>query len=117
MIKWLYTRSRHALSGLYYALRHDSSFRWQVYLVLGLGVISRFILHGLSTYEYTLLALAASLVVITELQNSALESALNRLHPELHEDIRRSKDMAAGAVLLAGMVLGLVFILVLLNQF
>lgn len=117
MITWILNRLRHALGGLYYALRCDKSFRYQVYLILGLGIISRFALRGLTNYEYALLAISASLVIITELQNSALESALDRLHPEIHDDIRRSKDMAAGAVLLAGVVMLGVVLMVLLNQF
>lgn len=116
-MKWLYSRLKHALSGLYYAVRFDKSFRLQVYLIIGLGVISRFVLHGLSTYEYTLLLLAGSLVIITELQNSALESALDRIHPELHDQIGRSKDMMAGSVLLAGSVLAIVFLLVVLGLY
>lgn len=117
MITWLLSRLKHATSGLWYALRHDKSFRFQIYFILTLGIASRFVLRGLTNYEYTLLAIAAALVIITELQNSALEAALDRLHPELHEDIRRSKDMAAGAVLLAGLVLLLVVVFVILNHF
>jgi diacylglycerol kinase len=45
------------------------------------------------------------LILITELQNSALEYALDHLHPDTHENIGRSKDMAAAAVLLAGLLL------------
>lgn len=49
-------------------------------------------------------------MLITELQNSSFELALDRLHPELHDTIGKSKDMAAGAVLTAGFFL--IFVLV-----
>jgi diacylglycerol kinase len=55
----------------------------------------------LAAWEWLFIGLCWILILITELQNSALEEALNRIHPELHENIGRSKDMAAGAVLLA----------------
>ena len=45
--------------------------------------------------------LACALVLSLELLNSALEAALDRLHPERHPGIGAAKDAAAGAVLLA----------------
>jgi diacylglycerol kinase len=52
-------------------------------------------------------------VLITELQNTSFEEALDHLHPELHDKIGRSKDMAAGAVLTAGIFLALVMLVIL----
>jgi diacylglycerol kinase len=49
------------------------------------------------------LALSYALILITELQNTSFEKALDRLHPELHDDIGASKDIAAAAVLTAGL--------------
>ncbi len=45
--------------------------------------------------------LSCALVLSLELMNSALEAALDRLHPERHPGIGAAKDAAAGAVLLA----------------
>jgi len=59
------------------------------------------IFSPLAAWEWLFIGLCWTLILITELQNSALEEALNRIHPELHENIGHSKDMAAGAVLLA----------------
>jgi len=59
------------------------------------------IFSPLAAVEWLFIGLCWTLILITELQNSALEEALNRIHPELHENIGHSKDMAAGAVLLA----------------
>lgn len=100
-----------AVCGITYAISNDFGFRTQFYVG---GLFSVFILYTfspLSIEEFLFLATAAMLVLITELQNSALEHALDQIHPEKHEGIRRSKDMAAGAVLLAAsyslLVLGL----------
>jgi diacylglycerol kinase len=105
MITRYLKRFPHALRGLLFALRHDFGFRTQVY---GLGVvvaIAFFILLPLSPTELLFVCLAYFLILITELQNSALEIALDRLHPELNDAIGKSKDLAAGAVLLAGFFL------------
>lgn len=94
-----------ALRGIHYALRTDKSFRLQWY---GVGTVVAFavvILTPVSSTELLFLVLAYSLILITELQNSALEYALDHLHPETHDNIGRSKDMAAGAVFLAGLFL------------
>jgi diacylglycerol kinase len=98
-------RLSYAFSGILFAVRNDYSFRLQFYIggifiILFLSLVS-----PLSYIEYILVILSYILVLITELQNSAFESAIDHLHPELHDKIGRSKDMAAGAVLLAGLFL------------
>src|SRR6056297_328431 len=107
-------RFRFALAGLMYALRHDFSFRWQVVLI-GLALIGvGYLAQPLSQFDVFALMLAYGLVLITELQNSALEEALDHLHPELHDRIGRTKDMSAGSVLLAGFITIAIVALVLL---
>jgi diacylglycerol kinase len=94
-----------ALSGLRYAIRTDKSFRLQWY---GLGIVVSTILAilmPLTRDELLFIVGTYILILITELQNSALEYALDHLHPDTHENIGRSKDMAAAAVLLAGLLL------------
>lgn len=94
-----------ALRGITYAVRTDKSFRLQWYGIGTLIALALLMLSPLSSTEFLFLLLAYFLILITELQNSALEYALDHLHPETHDNIGRSKDMAAGAVLLAGLFL------------
>jgi undecaprenol kinase len=108
-------RLRFAMSGIRYAVQHDKSFRTQWYIGGGITAAILYSLSPLSATEVLLLIGAFILILITELQNSALEAALDHLHPELHDTIGKSKDMAAGAVLLAGLfmlavVISLVYI-------
>jgi len=84
-----------------YALRSDFSFRVQVLLVFAILSAVAYFAWPLREIEWLALGLAYTLMLITELQNSALEEALDHLHPELHMRIGRTKDMAAGSVLLA----------------
>ena len=110
MITRYLKRFPHALRGLYFGLKYDFGFRTQVY---GIGLIialALYLFSPLQMFEGLFLLLAYFLILITELQNSALEIALDKLHPELHEAIGKSKDLAAAAVLLAG-----VFLLVILG--
>lgn len=105
MIKRSIQRVLHALRGLGYATKNDLAFRTQIYLSLVVAIIVISLFKTISATESLFILLACSLILITELQNSALESALNKLHPQLNEHIKHSKDMAAGAVLIAGLFL------------
>lgn len=98
-------RFSHPMRGIIFALHNDRSYRNQVY-VFGAIVAGIFVYFDpLSYSEMLFVLLAYALILITELQNSALEAALDRIHPERHNDIGNSKDMAAGAVLTAGVFL------------
>ncbi|MCA9366939.1 diacylglycerol kinase [Candidatus Kaiserbacteria bacterium] len=109
-MKKIITRYSHPIRGILYALRNDRSYRTQVYSI-GLVVVAVFMyFEPLAVWEVLFVLLAYALVLITELQNSALEAALDRLHPELHDMIGKSKDMAAGAVLTAGLFLLIVVV-------
>ena len=98
-------RLLYAFKGIYYALKNDSSYRLQFYGVAAVTAIFMYLFEPLSNSEIQFLILAYVLILITELQNTAFETALDKLHPEIHDQIGRSKDMAAGAVLIAGLFL------------
>lgn len=93
----------YALHGILHAIRHDRSFKLQFWGGGIFLVLFYYFTRPLSEVETFFLVLAFFMVLITELQNSAYEEALDRLHPDIDESIGRSKDMAAGAVLLAGL--------------
>ena len=99
------TRYSHPIRGILYAVKNDRSYRSQVYTIGAIVAGSFYFFEPLAPFEILFLLLAYALILITELQNSALEIALDTLHPELHEAIGKSKDMAAGAVLTAGIFL------------
>lgn len=103
----------HPIRGLIYALKSDSAFQIEI---IG-GAIALFILHfafgPFSAEGQLLLIFCWFLVMITELQNSAVETALDQIHPEHHEKIGRSKDLAAAAVIWAATfsLISLIFVL------
>ncbi len=101
VIRWYFGRLPYAMKGLSFALRKDRSFRWQV--IIGMSGIALLIWLSwpVRELEVVLLVAAAALVLITELQNSALELTLNHLHPDHHETIGRAKDMVAASVLIS----------------
>ena len=112
MLKKYLSKFPHALNGLRDAFINDFGFRSQLYLGVFVAFIVLLLIAPLETTETLLIVLAYVLVLITELQNSALEAALDQIHPEKHHSIKKSKDMAAGAVLLAGLFLLTTLILI-----
>lgn len=105
-------RIKYALAGIMYALRTDYSYRTQAWTVLLVISIAVAVLQPLQQTEILFLGLAYALILITELQNSSFEAALDHMHPDEHDSIGRSKDMAAGAVFTAGLFLVFVLIMI-----
>jgi diacylglycerol kinase (ATP) len=56
---------------------------------------------GRNWVEVVLLAGTVLLVMIVELLNTAVESAIDRIGPEWHDLSKRAKDMGSAAVLLS----------------
>lgn len=68
---------------------------------------------GLTPIEWAIILVAAGVVWTAEGLNSAIESLADRVSPERHPLIERSKDIAAGAVLAAAIVAAIVGVLIL----
>ena len=88
----------YSLSGLK-AAWYEKAFRQEA--------IGAFILVPLSFYvgktwqETALLAGTVVLVMVVELLNTGIESAIDRIGPEWHELAKRAKDTGSAAVLLS----------------
>jgi undecaprenol kinase len=99
-----------AVSGLHEGWRRERSFRAQI--LMGVLVVVGVLFLGASTAWMAIIALAIALVLAAELFNSALETLVDHLHPEIHAEIRVVKDMAAGGMLLVSLgaaVVGVLF--------
>jgi diacylglycerol kinase (ATP) len=99
-----------ALRGLRSAWRNEAAFRHECIATIAL-LPAAFALG--ETLTQTALLIGVCLVVlVTELLNSALEAALDRIGEEHHPLTERAKDMSCAAVavsmVLAGLVWGLV---------
>lgn len=93
-------RLSHPFRGLWYALRHDSAIQIEVILA-AVGLPTVYYVFHPSLPELLLLLFCWFFVLVTELQNSAIEIALTKVHPEHDEAIGRSKDLASAAVVWA----------------
>lgn len=89
-----------ALRGLKNGFSSEKNFK--IYI----GITSFFILLNVllssRVYDYIILIILVSAAFITEYINTAIERICDRFCSEQDEDIRFIKDVAAGAVLVAG---------------
>ena len=111
------TRALHAAknscSGLIFALREESAFRQEMFLVIiSLSVI---IITEVSAIEIIFMTFATSLVLIIELLNSSVEAAVDRISFEYHGLSKRAKDYGSAAVMLSIFLWTLIHGLVLFN--
>lgn len=97
----------NSLAGLRCAYQGESAFRQETWLAVGLLPLAMWI--GRSWVETALLAGSVMLVLIVELLNSGIESAIDRVSFEWHEISRRAKDMASAAVMLSLLTCGVVW--------
>jgi diacylglycerol kinase (ATP) len=102
-------KRRHGLNRIWHAFRYsvaglragwqETALRQEM-LAAALLLPSSFWL-GRSWVEVVLLAGSVLLVLIVELLNTGVESAIDRIGPEWHELSKRAKDMGSAAVLLS----------------
>jgi diacylglycerol kinase (ATP) len=89
----------YAFSGLKGIILREHNFRIHLLAAL-IALILGFVLE-LKGGEWIALILVISLVLVTEILNSALEALSDIISPEYHESVKRAKDYSAAAVLVA----------------
>lgn len=94
-------RLGYAVSGLASTWRNESSFRYQCGATV--CVLALLAWRQPAMVWWAILLITCAMVLAAELFNTALEAALDHLHPEHHPAIGVAKDCAAGAVLLLSM--------------
>lgn len=107
-------KRRRGLQRLWHALGYsmtglragwqESAFRQEAMAALVLLPLACWL--GRTWVETALLAGSVVMVMVVELLNSGIESAIDRIGPEWHELSKRAKDMGSAAVLLSLLVCG-----------
>lgn len=90
---------RFAVKGISHTLKSQSNI-WVMMPAATLVLLLAWYFQ-VKTNEWLILILIITIVLSLELINTSIESVLNFLYKEHHEDIRVAKDVAAGAVLIA----------------
>ena len=102
LAKFLAARLRsisYALSGLAFAFKSEGNL--SVHLLATVIVLAFAASLGVSRSDWAILTIAIALVWVAELLNTAIEYLCNLVSPEKSESVKRAKDVAAAAVLVA----------------
>ena len=96
----------YAWNGIVQAFRRERNFRIHT-IVAGLVILSGFF-FSLTKMEWVSILFATGFVMTMEILNSAIETIIDYMRPEIHPQAKVIKDLAAGAVLVAAFVAALI---------
>ena len=106
---------QYSLRGLRAAWHTESAFRQETTLALLLTPVALWL--GTSAIERLILIAVLALVLITELLNSAIEAAIDRIGAEHHDLSGQAKDMGSAAVFIALLLTLVTWVTIALNRF
>jgi diacylglycerol kinase (ATP) len=89
----------YSLNGLRLAISNEAAFRQEAFIAVVLLVVLLFL--PLSLFWKGLLFFATTSVLVVELLNSAIETAVDIASPKYHELAKRAKDLGSAAVLVS----------------
>ena len=88
-----------AIEGILYTFKSERNMKIHYFLAVAVLIISLF--FDLTKVEMLLLTFAISLVVISEMFNTAIEKTIDMITEEYNPLAKIAKDVAAGGVLIA----------------
>ena len=112
---------KYAFNGIGLLFRNEHN-AW-IHAAFTVGVTIAGFGFGLSATEWIAVAfaigsvLAGSRLLAAEAFNSAIEALADHVSPERHEQIKRTKDLAAGAVLLTAIAAATVGLIIFVPKF
>ena len=92
----------HAIRGVKTALITQPNVRIHLIIAVMVSLFGYFL--GLSTEELIEIILLVGLVLVAEMINTAIEFACNAITTEIHPEIKKAKDVAAGSVLVVSIL-------------
>ncbi|WP_295960321.1 diacylglycerol kinase [Rhodoferax sp.] len=118
-------KSRKGLNRLWHAAGYslaglragwgETAFRQEAIAAMVLVPLAAWMAH--SWVEFVLLAGSVVLLMVVELLNTGIETAIDRIGPEWHPLSKRAKDMCSAAVLLTVLITATIWILALVQRF
>lgn len=114
-LKRIFSAVFYSIDGFKAAWRNEHAFRQELMLFVP-GVIVALLLP-VSAYQKLLLIGVLVLVLIVELINSAIEAVVDRISLERHPLSKNAKDFGSAAVMLACLLAGATWAVVLFTRF
>lgn len=106
---------RYAFHGIQFLIRHEHN-AW-IHCFAAICVVTAGCLTGLSVMEWIAVIFAIGMVLAAEAVNSSIEALADLVSPDYNEAIKRTKDLAAGAVLILAIAAAIVGLLIFIPKF
>ena len=103
---------KNAYNGIHFTYQTESNFRLHCYSAILVFIIFLFLQPSLIWWALVIICIA--LVIAAELANTAIETLLDHLHPEIHPSVGKVKDIMAGMVLslsILAMIIGVLAVI------
>jgi diacylglycerol kinase len=88
----------HAFRGIISLIRNDNNFRIHLLAVVVVVIVGLWI--EFTEAEWLAVIITMGIVLALEAMNTAVETIIDLVSPEYHDLAKKTKDVAAGAVLL-----------------
>jgi len=102
----------YAFEGVMYFIKHEAQAL--IHLIAIVAVIGAGYWFKISSMEWIAVVFAIGIVVSAEMLNTAIEKLTDMVSPQINEQAKIVKDLAAGAVLIASLtafIIGLIIFL------
>jgi len=103
---------KNAYNGIVFTFKTESNFRLHCYSSILVFIVFLFLQPSL--IWWALIIICIGLVIAAELANTAIEILLDHMHPEIHPEVGKVKDIMAGMVLslsILAVIIGLLSII------
>ncbi len=114
-VRRIYNAFFYSMDGFKAAWKNEEAFRQELYLAIVL-IPAAFWL-GENTLQISLLLFSVFIVLITELLNTGVEAAIDRIGIERHDLSKRAKDIGSAAVFVSLTALTIVWGLAVYEKF
>ena len=113
--KRIYNAFFYSMDGFKAAWKNEEAFRQEIILAIILIPVAFWI--GETTQQISLLIFSVLVVLITELLNTGVEAAIDRISNEHHELSKRAKDIGSAAVFISLTALGIIWAFAIYEKF
>ena len=101
---------KYALEGITTTLINEQNF--QIHTIGTITVVSANIFFKITTIEWCIILICIALVLSLELINTSIEYLVDLVSPSYHLLAKRTKDAAAGAVLIAAIICSIIAVII-----
>ena len=111
----LFRNGGYAVEGFIDIVKNEASFKWQLFMLFGLGIIAWEL--PISFTHSSILFVSLFIPVLAEVANSAIERVVDLVTQDYHILAKQAKDVGATMVLLSLIVMSIIWASVLVVAF